>query len=245
MNRFATTIAVLAMALFPLAGWAQIAESGAGLLAPFKPGLAWKVEELPQSRKILSRGDPASRTQTEAAEVTGPTGSGEDNTIMADGFRKQILSDDKLVRYIRGSLVISENSSGTEFSIESLDPDLARDRISSSRLLEFAWIAPQWKVGPAVVEGVECDVYARPWPLDAAVENSDAGQAGSLPDQWIYAAVGRTDKLPRRLESPVTVRRYRFTMKNPPPELPAGAVLAIHRMNESAKEMAQRYAVPQ
>ena len=245
MNRFASASAALMIAGLSPAVWGQSSESGSTLVAPFKPGLTWKVEELPQNRKILFRGDAGSRPETSAPAAAGDAVLIEENTIIADGFRKQILPTDKLTRYIRGSLVITENSSGTDFSIESLDLDLARDRISSSRVLEFDWIAPQWRIGTALVEGVECDIFSRPWPYDSTEENSDAASASPRPDHRIYAAVGRADKLPRRLESPVAVKRYLFTMTNPLPELPAGAVLAIHRMNESAKEMAQRYAVPQ
>lgn len=236
MNRWA----IFFLVLLPFRGWAQTAETA--LLVPFRPGLAWTVEELPHSRRHLSRDLQGAGGTAGAPSPSGGTTVVEENVILADGSRKQVLPAEKRIRYLRGGVVVDENPSSREFSIGSLDPVVPRDRISSTKLLEFQWIAPRWKTGTAIVDGVECDVFASPPPANSPEDSTE----GTPPkNAWIYAAVGRADRMPRRLETPEGVWRYTFSMKNPPPELPAGAVLAIHRMNESAKEMAQRYAVPQ
>jgi len=236
MNSVAPFVFFVLFFGLPLSGFGQAAEPS---LAPFKPGMTWKVEALPESRRTLTRGE---RAKAQTPDTGSEAKVVEENTILTKGFRKQILPDEKLERFIRGGLVLVPDESDGGFSIQSLDPDMTRDRISSKNLLEFSWIAPQWKTGTSVVDGVECDVYARPWPVESGDENPQASAGKAL---WIFAAIGRQDRLPQRLESPFDIRRYTFSVTNPPPELPAGAVLAIHRINEAAKEMAQRYAIPQ
>lgn len=237
MNKFTTIFLSSAACMLSWIGTGQSQESGRGGIAAFAPGMNWEVESLPESRRALSRGGLLPQDKPAPTKETGRLL--ETNVILDQGFRKQVFHTDngeKLERYVRDGQLLVLEGNGT-FSFQPLDPDMPGGLLSSKNMTEFSWIAPKWKTGSATVDGAECDIYARP---------TDA-EEGTSPErkQWIFAAIGRADHLPRRLESPETVRRYTFSTTNPVPKLPDGVVLAIHRMNEAAKEISQRYAVPQ
>ena len=56
MNNRAPTFIALFMALLPSPGFSQSAQPEPAGLVHLKPGLAWKVESLPESQRILSGG---------------------------------------------------------------------------------------------------------------------------------------------------------------------------------------------
>jgi hypothetical protein len=222
-------IAMLAFA--PYQVFSQSPEAKAGGLRPFQPGLSWRLESLSESERILDK------QKIPAPATAGKGRILEENLILGNGFRRQVTfleTGEKISRFIRGNLIIVENKG--EFFIESPDPDAPAP--SSKGFSEFLWVAPEWKIGTLVLEGVECDIFARPWPIDAPIPISG-------PPLRVYAAIGREDGVPRRLEAPGSVQRYISSMTTTITELPDGAILALRRMDEAAKEMGRRYAIPQ
>jgi hypothetical protein len=204
----------------------------AGLIARPFPGLAWTVEALPLNQRTTPPGD------SEAAHTKPPLDPDslyvEVINEMGEGFLKQQIQTRKdhfLVRYVVGRLLVLWDHEKEEFLLLELDEDAPGGGVSMTKFLGFEWLDPKWLVGEREVDGVKCVVYVAPWPLSAAGEVPPVQN----PSGYVLAAIGKEDKLPRRLENPYLIRRYTMGT-NDQMSIPAAVLELLSTFREHVRE---------
>jgi len=209
-------------------------------VAALEPGMTWKVESLPSGRKILASPDRG-ETQGSRAAGSGAATLVEENVI-GNGFRLQkrmlgpLAPQTRLFQKDRCFVLLPD---GRSYSIDFPDPEVPNEWVDSRHLREFDWVETRWRMETRLVDGVECDVYRRPWPGGGA--SASAEEPGE--SEWV--AIGRADRFPRRWESPGRTYRYVVLPRVSPPELPPGAVAAARELEERLERQAKRYRIPQ
>ena len=215
-----------------LSGRSQEPTGPTPLLAAPKPGLAWKVEVLPLTEQTKASAIPKRGTGDDVeAKKQAEDSFLEEENLMGRGFleqKLQIRPGKFLTRYVQGNLVAYPADSGSGFVVEFLDESTRGGPASSERFLGFEWVAPRWLVGTATVDGIICDIYRAPWPLSSEELSSAPPKEG---EPSLLAAIGKVDRLPRRLENPYLVRRLTILPPvDPPPALPDGVAAAIQEI---------------
>lgn len=216
------------------------------ILATPEPGMQWRQEVLPLAQKTpLPSGPP--NESSENSRTPEPTEAPfvEEENSMGQGFlaqKLQLRPGKFITRYIQGGLAVYEGLNGKAFSIELLDESIPGGMASLKRFNGFEWLQAKWLVGSALVDGVSCDIYVAPWPVPPVGEPAAApAKHGSV----ILAAIGKSDRLPRRLETQYLVRRFTILPRvHPPPLLPDGvkALIVEFQRKIEAQSKAVRFA---
>ena len=163
---------------------------------------------------------------------------------MGAGFLRQKLQlrpGSYLTRYVLGNMVIQPEPGSPRFSVDLLDEGTPGGPADTKTFAGFDWLHARWLTGTAMVDGVPCDIYVAPWG-DAADDKTPPPKSG---EPHLLAAIGKTDRLPRRLESPYLIWRFVILSEEvPPPELPPGAgeALAAFKKRLESRAKAIRFA---
>ena len=234
-------------------GAAEEKDNSRDPLAPLSPGMTWRVEILPASKRgFVSnwqfRTDVAGGAHAGSKNENTPLQILEENVLIGN-IRRQVLHLDRghtIVRYAVGSFIIYEQSAQGEYSVELSGDDAYGGPLNSRRFQEFGWIRPGFQVGTTSIDGVKCDIYEAPWPLPQSRELlASTAPAHPTPGPKIYAAISIADRLPVRLEDPLQIRRYVFESSQASDILPAGVMEALRKQQEAVRHELLRYKIPQ
>lgn len=214
-------------------------------VAALEPGMRWKVESLPAGQSVLALADRSDAAAREKA--TGqPDATVVEENLIGNGFRlqKKVVNPGGLQTFLfQEDRYFVQLADGVSYSIDFPDVEMPGGFVSSSRLREFDWVKPRWWTGARMVEGVECDVYARLWPA-GTTDPETAQNAGT--GEMEYVAIAQADRFPRRWESPAKTYRYILLPRaSPPPELPPAAEAAARELQERLEKQRNRYRIPQ
>lgn len=205
-------------------------------IAPLRAGMAWTVERLPASARILGPGT------SESSDANGTAGKVIESNRIGDGFREvtQHNPDGRTeVRVIMGGWIFLPKDDGS-FSMTQADE--AGTNFSEKSLEGFGWLEARWLAGEAEVDGEKCLIYRSPWPPGGS-ESAQVPEEGD--DRVVCVAVGVDDRLPRRVETPFFVDRYRFQIEPEIAPIPPAILVVIREERERGERMARRYQVPQ
>lgn len=230
---------------------AELASPSEELIAPLSPGMAWKVEVLPEKFKT----DPE---KVGSALLAGPKeGKLVEENVVGEDFRQQkvpVEDGNFRIRLVKGPVVLLMDADGKKYSLDYSDDEMQESRIDANYLQEFSWVGSEWLVGRGMVDGVECDLYFKPRtqvPHTEAAPNDPDSVDFVQPQGSRFAAIGREDRFPRRLEleAPVglgSLRRYTLLPPvSPLPTLPEQAAEIIREIEEKIEQQSRRYRIPQ
>jgi len=200
-----------------------------------QPGDVWLVELLPETERLDSQGE---RLHAKPSAEEDADGVVIEKNVVGQGFRRQTFFSESgqksSERLIKGVAVLQSANDGASYELDILSDEFAGGRVSSERLREFDWLKNAVKIGSAILDGVECDLYA------------PAGKEGSREEvrledaQW--AAISRTDGRPKRQQNELGVYRYTWSAQAPP-ELPAAAAETLERFYRAAQRQRDRHNV--
>lgn len=242
MNKLYTM--VVAAAFGTITGMAEDLAPTGPPVAALEPGMAWKVESLPGAQAVLESPE-RSGAATQESDAEKPKSMVVEENVIGNGFRlqKKTLQPGNtqtiLIQDDRFFILLAD---GVSYSVDFPDPEIPWTLVNSKRFREFDWVESQWWTERRIVDGVECDVYRRPWhpglTADEAAKRGDTGEVESV-------AIAHGDRFPRRWETPGKIYRYVSQPRVSPPDLPAAAAEAARELEERLERQANRYRIPQ
>jgi len=211
-------------------------------IAPLQPGMKWEIWQLPACDRTL----PAQPQNSNKHQGSGEKSFLLRRNILGKNFRlQQIFSSDasQRSRYVTRQYVFEENPDTGEFTMHELinDEDDPTSMERFDRLQEFEWIRSEDYRGTIKVDGVECDIYMAPL-LDL---HRDSPLVASMQVPVRLAAIGKSDRFPRRLEGPDGVFRYTPQPKAPSPELPDKVTELMREYRQRMEKRTRRFDLPQ
>ena len=215
--------------------------AGENLIASPHPGLAWRKEALPESMRTRPADDKPGQKPDPARKEKIFI---KEENVMGAGFLRQKLQlrpGSFLTRYVQGNMVIQPQPAPPGFSVDLLDEGTPGGPADTKTFAGFEWLHPRWLTGTTLVDGVACDIYVAPLGVTADSKAPPPGDG----EPHMLAAIGKTDRLPRRLESPYLIWRFAILPNAaPPPELPPGVVeaLAAFKKKLESRAKAVRFA---
>jgi hypothetical protein len=215
------------------------------LLAPLRPGMSWEIWELAEEdRTVPPKLQPPGRNPPEAR--LGEKGRLLQHNVMGKNFRLQKIhfsESEEQTRYVTRHFVFEKDPGSGEMLMQEIfsDEENPAGAERYDRLQEFGWIRAEDYQGTAEIDGVECDLYMA--PLLHVHRQSPLLASMQVPVR--VAAIGRSDRFPRRLEGPDGVRRYVPQPSVAVPELPAQALQLNAEYRERLENLVNRYALPQ